>query len=397
MDRAQLQVVPWPAASGVVARLGAPTNLASNLCRGAGCNPLHSTVDSDFSGASAALLSRSLSTYNGAVVGTGAASLLRRRSTFGFDVHARSRYTGRIGIPMAAKKEAVNPHSYTTLQPGPIAVPRPSASLVLLDAQNRILLTHRTSSVGSFANAHVFPGGNQDADDPSPEFCAIRETFEETGMLLTTPPAAAALTATFTEARRQIHARKVTFGEWLARNDLAADTGGLLPFTTWVTPPTMKKRYETRMFLGFLPASDSDGNSATATETSAHLPTADGGVETVSATFMTATEILAAMKAKTIILFPPQLYLVMKLARFTSDGRLTVMQQREAIRDWLKAEGMGAWVFAPRQEGMTKDGKRLILGYGPRGDHGSKSVLRFGPTGMPEDLEIVPADIASRL
>ncbi|KAF3913888.1 hypothetical protein ABW21_db0204216 [Orbilia brochopaga] len=322
---------------------------------------------------SATLLSRPLSTYRGA----GAAS----------QILSRHRRASVSLLGMAANKPAVNPHSYTTMQPGGVAKPRPSA---------RILLTHRTSSVGSFANAHVFPGGNLDADDPSPEFCAIRETFEETGVLLTTPPPPSTLTATFGDARRQIHARNITFAEWLARNNLAADTGSLLPFTTWITPPTMKKRYETRMFLAFLPADDITA-STQSKESTAQLPTADGGVETVSATFMTAAEILAALKANKIILFPPQAYLVTRLAAFTSDGSVTVSRQRERIRAWLESEGMGAWVFEPRQEGMTKDGRRLILGYGPRGDPGSKTVTRFGKNGMPEGLEIVPADVASKL
>ncbi|KAK6338721.1 hypothetical protein TWF696_009533 [Orbilia brochopaga] len=336
-------------------------------------------IDLTFAGRYLRSRSRSLSTKTN----SSAASLVLLRY---------SSVNRRAVVQMAAKKPAVNPHSYTTMQPGGVAPPRPSASLVLLDGQNRILLTHRTSSVGSFADAHVFPGGNLDADDPSPEFCAIRETFEETGVLLTSPPPPQSLTATFGDARRQIHARKTTFSDWLAHHNLTADTAALLPFTTWITPPTMKKRYETKMFLAFLPAANTVDTSSTA-----QLPTADGGVETVSATFMTAAEILAAHKAHKVILFPPQAYLVTRLAVFTSDRRLSVVQQREGIRAWLESEGMGSWVFEPRQEGMTRDGRRLILGYGPRGDHGSKTVMRFGRNGMPEDLEIVSADAVSRL
>ncbi|EPS41845.1 hypothetical protein H072_4222 [Dactylellina haptotyla CBS 200.50] len=293
---------------------------------------------------------------------------------------------------MAAPK--VNPHSYTTVQPTGVAVPRPSASLVLLDSQNRILLTHRTSTIGSFANAHVFPGGNQDPEDTSSEFCAIRETFEETGVLLTTSPAPSSLVSTFPEVRKAIHSHKLKFSDFLSSNNLAADVDSLIPYTTWITPPTMKKRYETKMFLAFLPVSSSVEGTV---EENVNLPTSDGGVETLSASFMTANEILAALGKNEIILFPPQAYLITRLSRFTNDTSLSVQQQREAIKSWIEQEGVGKYVFEPRPEGKTKDGKRLILGYGPRGDPHRKSVLKFGKGGMPADLQIMEATEAAKL
>ncbi|KAK6496868.1 hypothetical protein TWF481_001850 [Arthrobotrys musiformis] len=307
----------------------------------------------------------------------------------GASVSLLSKYVFETGYSckMAARK--VNAHSYTTLQPEGVAVPRPSASLVLLDSQNRILLTHRTSTIGSFANAHVFPGGNQDAKDTSPEFCAIRETFEETGILLTTPPPSASLVQRFPEIRRDVHSREhpLSFNKFLEESGLEADVGGLIPFTTWITPPTMKKRYETRMFLGFLPSG--------ALVDSSQLPSSDG-TETTSTSFMTAQEILTKLKENEIILFPPQAYLITRLSKFLGDGK-GVEEQRERIKRWIGEEGVGRYVFEPRPEGKTKDGKRLILGYGPRGDLNRKSVLRFGKGGMPADLQIVEATEAAKL
>ncbi|KAF3921543.1 hypothetical protein AA313_de0202271 [Arthrobotrys entomopaga] len=289
----------------------------------------------------------------------------------------------------------IDTHSYVSKLPF-VATPRPSASLILLDSQNRILLTHRTSTIGSFANAHVFPGGNIDPDDTSPEFCAIRETFEETGVLLTTPPPPTSLFSTFPEVRKQIHSHKLKFSDFLKANNLSADVESLIPYTTWITPPTMKKRYETRMFLTFLPLSTPSSSAGEGVEETMNLPTSDGGVETVSATFMKAAEIMADAKAKKIILFPPQAYLVTRLLKFVGDGSLSVTQQREAIKEWIETEGIGKYVFEPRPEGKTKDGK-LILGYGPKGDPNRKSVFRPGKSGMPEGHEIVEATQAAKL
>ncbi|KAK6340160.1 hypothetical protein TWF730_001929 [Orbilia blumenaviensis] len=293
-----------------------------------------------------------------------------------------------------------NPHSYTTLQPEGVAVPRPSASLVLLDAQNRILLTHRTSTIGSFANAHVFPGGNQDPSDPSAAFCAIRETFEETGVLLTTTPPPPSLIPEFPRIRRDIHDRShsLSFSQFLDENGLVADVEGLIPFTTWITPPTMKKRYETRMFLAFLPLS----SSSVDTDTHHHqeqVPTSDGGLETLSTTFLPASTILSNLKSNSIILFPPQAYLITRLSEFTNDSSIGVEEQRDRIKKWVLEgeEKVGEYVFEPRPEGKTKDGKRLVLGYGPRGDKRRKSVLKFGKGGMPADLEIVEVGEVAKL
>lgn len=66
---------------------------------------------------------------------------------------------------------------------------------------------------------------------------AIRETFEETGLLLATsssgsPPSDAVLDA----ARESIHTGKTLFRDFLRRHGLVADVKALLPFTEWVTP-----------------------------------------------------------------------------------------------------------------------------------------------------------------
>ena len=66
---------------------------------------------------------------------------------------------------------------------------------------------------------------------------AIRETFEETGLLLATspsgsPPSDAVLDA----ARESIHTGKTLFRDFLRRHGLIADLKVLLPFTEWVTP-----------------------------------------------------------------------------------------------------------------------------------------------------------------
>lgn len=121
--------------------------------------------------------------------------------------------------------------------------PRPSASVVLLSPSNEILLLHRVKTSSSFASAHVFPGGNVDPfhdgdvpaegnpdkhrDGPAYRLCAIRETFEESGILLAKKDGKLVQIPEKEreEARKQIHARKVKFGDWLKSIGATADTG----------------------------------------------------------------------------------------------------------------------------------------------------------------------------
>ena len=64
---------------------------------------------------------------------------------------------------------------------------------------------------------------------------AIRETFEETGLLLASgvlPQSEAVLDA----SRESIHTGSTFFRDFLKQHALSADVQALLPFTEWITP-----------------------------------------------------------------------------------------------------------------------------------------------------------------
>jgi hypothetical protein len=66
---------------------------------------------------------------------------------------------------------------------------------------------------------------------------AIRETFEESGLLLASPSSALACEeAVLEEARNEIHQQKLLFENFLQSKNLEANVGSLLPFTQWITP-----------------------------------------------------------------------------------------------------------------------------------------------------------------
>ena len=136
------------------------------------------------------------------------------------------------------------------------SLPRPSASLIVVNDKNEILLVQRNPKATSFSGMHVrhsylnrghnlthqckvFPGGNYDEqqDGGSFEMTAIRETFEESGLLLASPSASIS-DEDLDVARYAIHAGKTLFRDFLSQNNLIADVSSLLPFTQWITPPS---------------------------------------------------------------------------------------------------------------------------------------------------------------
>lgn len=77
---------------------------------------------------------------------------------------------------------------------------------------------------------------------------AIREVFEETGLLLAATiggPAAGShggpSDAEMDHAREAIHSQKQLFRDFLSQHGLELDLSLLWPFTQWVTPATMAR------------------------------------------------------------------------------------------------------------------------------------------------------------
>lgn len=151
---------------------------------------------------------------------------------------------------------------------------RDAATVVLLRDGERGLetwLLTRVRQLQFAAGMSVFPGGAVAAGDAElpttgavpessarladdPEVvrallgAAVRETFEETGVLLTAPP------AELPEVVADVEAGRVAFGDVLRDNGLSLDAAALRPWSRWVTPRGEVRRYDTRFFVAGLPA-----------------------------------------------------------------------------------------------------------------------------------------------
>lgn len=164
---------------------------------------------------------------------------------------------------------------------GDAVVPRDSATVILLREEEpgfSVFMVRRHAKSGFMAGAYVFPGGTLDAADRTPSLlarvagrapdeaarviaeddgeralalhvAALRETFEEVGVLL----ADGADPATLEDARRRLNAGELSFEALVAELDVRLRADALTPLSRWVTPEVEPRRYDARFFLARAP------------------------------------------------------------------------------------------------------------------------------------------------
>jgi 8-oxo-dGTP pyrophosphatase MutT (NUDIX family) len=179
-----------------------------------------------------------------------------------------------------------------------VVAPRPASTILLLrdstavKAEIEVFMMVRHYEIDFNSGALVFPGGSVDKGDReiigSPglysggegldagalsfRIAAIRETFEESGILLARPKGSKNLV----DARRagEIEAAnramlcesKTTFQKILADNGMLLALDLLVPYAHWITPEGMPKRFDTWFFLAAAPpeqAGRHDGKEST--------------------------------------------------------------------------------------------------------------------------------------
>jgi len=167
------------------------------------------------------------------------------------------------------------------------ATARPASTILLLrdsagpdgNGEIEVFMMVRHYEIDFNSGALVFPGGSVDAGDH--EICgklelysggegldrtarsfriaAIRETFEESGILLAKPrgstPLVDARRAGEIEAlhRTALCEGKTTFLKVLTDNGMLLTLDELVPYAHWITPEGMPKRFDTWFFLTAAP------------------------------------------------------------------------------------------------------------------------------------------------
>lgn len=169
----------------------------------------------------------------------------------------------------------------------PVA-PRRAATVVLLrdaSAGLEAYLIRRVASMAFASGMHAFPGGGVDPRDASGEVgwagpspsewaarlgleddaaaramvcAAVRETFEESGVLLAGADPQTVVGdvsgAEWETARQALVARELAFSRFLAERSLVLRSDLLAAWSRWITPDFEPRRYDTCFFLAALPA-----------------------------------------------------------------------------------------------------------------------------------------------
>ena len=252
------------------------------------------------------------------------------------------------------------------------AAPRDAATVVILrtaadGAGVEVLMLRRPAAMKFAPGAYVFPGGSVDPDDygavvswhgPSPaEFgarlgasaavawalvcAAVRETFEESGVLLAGAPDGGPLAVpagpSWDAERAALASGALSLWELLAARGLVLRADLLVPWARWITPEGEPRRFDARFFAAALP----DGQQAVGDE-----------AEAEHVAWLRPASAIDAARAGEISLLPPTAATLSQLASAVAAGAglneiLATRRVIEPVCPRLVLEDGQAWLVIP--------------------------------------------------
>jgi 8-oxo-dGTP pyrophosphatase MutT (NUDIX family) len=248
------------------------------------------------------------------------------------------------------------------------AQPVPASTLVLVrpgEAGLLVYLVRRSAESRFLPGTYVFPGGVVEAQDRDPAIlkghvdldggevdsrlgrglqrdealafavAAVRETFEETGVLLARLGAGGAAATPLGPPS----SRRDGFLVQVVQRPLVLTISRLRPWAHWITPEALAKRFDTRFFVAALP----DGQACAPDET-----------ETTHGIWLSPREALERNHAGESALSPPTLTTLHELAPYAG------------VEDLLHAAEVRTW-GEPRTPRLLRgpDGPVILLPWDP--------------------------------
>ncbi|GHB69457.1 MULTISPECIES: NUDIX domain-containing protein [Streptomyces] len=189
----------------------------------------------------------------------------------------------------------------------PVA-PRRAATVMLLkdtDSTPVVHMLRRRASMAFAGGAYAYPGGGVDPRDDDRQIrwagptrawwasrlgvdettaqaivcAAVRETYEEAGVLLAGPTEDTVVGDTTGEEweadRAALVARDLSFAEFLERRGLVLRSDLLGAWTRWITPEFEPRRYDTWFFVAALPEGQRTRNASTEADRTVWIRPAD--------------------------------------------------------------------------------------------------------------------------
>lgn len=252
------------------------------------------------------------------------------------------------------------------------AVPRDAATVMVVRPSAgqpadgvEVLMLRRPAAMAFAPGAYVFPGGSVDEADgdarigwagPEPEefgdwlgasagqaralvCAAVRETFEESGVLLASRPDGTLPDggASLADDRAALAAGRVTFTELLSARGLVIRADLLIPWTRWITPEAEPRRFDARFFAAPLPPGQRVAGDHAEAERIAWLRPA---------------AVIAAAKAGEMLLLPPTATTLHEFAGCRDVAEILASRRAiAAIEPRLVLEDGEAWLHVPDDTG----------------------------------------------
>ncbi len=243
------------------------------------------------------------------------------------------------------------------------AFPVPAATILMIrDGADglEVFMVVRHHEIDFASGALVFPGGKVDDGDElvrarcigaheddtmmSLQVAAIREAYEECGILLARTPGddeviGAGRLRELEPYRNALHGGEVSVGEFLEKENLVLACDLLCPFAHWITPEMMPKRYDTHFYLAAAPAD--------------HLAVHDGH-ESVDSIWISPDDAIEGAKSgKYTVIFPTLLNIQMLGESGTVTEAMAMAAKRDIVTvlPWTEQRDDGNYLCIPPEAG----------------------------------------------
>ena len=231
-----------------------------------------------------------------------------------------------------------------------------------------VFMVVRHHQIDFASGALVFPGGKVDdrdseafarcqggADDDfqrTMQIAAIREAFEECGILLARPSGSDELISgdrlqTLEHYREPLAKAELGMIEFREPEDLYLACDRLIPFAHWVTPDMMPKRFDTYFYIAQAPAD--------------HIAIHDGH-ESVDSVWISPSEALEGAKSgKYTIIFPTRLNVEMLAESSDVSEALDASGSRNIVTvlPWVESDDGENFICIPDDAGYATSREKM--------------------------------------
>ncbi|HCD27078.1 MAG TPA: NUDIX hydrolase [Gammaproteobacteria bacterium] len=251
----------------------------------------------------------------------------------------------------------------TTIPP----MPKPAATILLMRPGSNdleVFMVVRHHQIDFASGALVFPGGKADPQDFADELLpylsgahatvdmraaqvsAIREAFEECGILLARGADDTAIIsgerlAALQSFREPMNKGEITLLDFLQTERLVLACDQLTHFAHWITPPMMPKRFDTHFYLAIPPAD--------------HIAVHDGYESVDSVWIKPSDAVDEAIAGKRTIIFPT-LRNLEKLATWNDpDAAVSAAEASQIVPvlPWTEKRDDGTYLCIPPEAGYA--------------------------------------------